>query len=79
MDWLLALAVFIGLMCLMPAAIRAVRRSTRGKGRMAGAALAIGLAFSTIFDPAQAAAIETMKKKREAGELEDDADGESLD
>jgi hypothetical protein len=79
MDWVFALGVFILLMCLMPAAMRAVKRSTRGRGRMAGAALAIGLAFSTIFDPAQAAAIETMKKKKEAGEVEEDAAGELLD
>ncbi len=79
MDWVLALGVFILLMCVMPSALGAIKRSTRGKGRLAGTALAIGLAFSTIFDPAQAAAIETMQKKKETGEVEEDADGELLD
>ena len=67
MRWLVALGIALAMMVLVPWAILAVRKS----GRMAGAALAIGLAFSAILDPARAAAIEHIKKKQEIGEEEE--------
>jgi hypothetical protein len=71
-KWILALAVATSLAILLPWAIRASKRSARGKGRLGGAALAIGLAFGAMFDPAKSAAIETIQKKKEIG---DEAEG----
>jgi hypothetical protein len=79
MKWIIALGLALILFPLVVAAIVASNGSRRGKGRMAGATLAIGLAFSAIFDPAQAAAIETIKKKKEIGDAESGEGGEKLD
>jgi len=64
MKWLVAIGLALALAALLPWSITRFKRS----GRLAGAALAIGLAFAGIFDPKQAAAIETIKKKKEIGE-----------
>ena len=79
MGWIAAIIAIVLMALLMPRAIVAAKKSARGKGRMGGAALMIGLAFATVFDPAQAAAIEEMQKKKEAGDTEEDASGELLD
>lgn len=75
MKWIIALAVAIALLVLLPWAIAASKRSARGKGRLAGAAFAIGLAFGAIFDPAKSAAIENIQKKKEIGDEEDGVAG----
>ena len=72
MKWIIALAVAAILAILLPWAIMASKRSARGKGRLGGAALAIGLAFGAMFDPAKSAAIETIQKKKE---ISDEAEG----
>jgi len=51
MKWILSLAITILVMLLLPFAIIAARKSTKGKGRLGGAVLAIGLAFGGLFDP----------------------------
>jgi len=71
MKWIVALAVAIALLALLPWAIAASKKSARGKGRLAGATFAIGLAFGAIFDPAKSAAIENIQKKKEIGDEED--------
>ena len=79
MKWILSLAITILVMLLLPFAIIAARKSTKGKGRLGGAVLAIGLAFGGLFDPAKTAAVENIqKKKKEAGGAED-AQGELLE
>jgi hypothetical protein len=75
MKWIAALAVAIALLMVLPWAITASKRSARGKGRLAGATFAIGLAFGAIFDPAKSAAIETIQKKKEIGDEEDGVTG----
>jgi hypothetical protein len=72
-KWLVALAVALGLSISLPWTIAASKRSARGKGRLAGAAFAIGLAFGAIFDPAKSAAIENIQKKKDIG---DEAEGD---
>lgn len=74
MKWIIALGLLTCLAVALPWAIAASKRSARGKGRLAGAAFAIGLAFGAIFDPAKSAAIENIQKKKEIG---DEADGEA--
>ncbi len=48
---------------MIPFLVRLGRR--QAKGRMGGAALMLGLAFSHLFDPAKAEAMETIDKRRE--------------
>jgi hypothetical protein len=71
MKWILSLAIVILVMLLLPFAIVAAKRSATGKGRLGGAVLAIGLAFGGIFDPAKAAAVENIQKRKETGGAED--------
>jgi len=73
-KWIIAAAIAVCLSIALPWAIAASKRSARGKGRLAGATFAIGLAFGAIFDPAKSAAIENIQKKKEIG---DEADGEA--
>jgi len=75
MKWIVASAVAIVLLALLPWAIVASKRSARGKGRLAGATFAIGLAFGAIFDPAKSAAIENIQKKKDIGDEEDGVAG----
>jgi hypothetical protein len=53
----------------------ASKKSARGKGRLAGATFAIGLAFGAIFDPAKSAAIENIQKKKDIGDEENGVSG----
>jgi len=72
MEWLLALAVFLGLLALLPAMLRRTRNAQRNAD--AGVmVLAIGLAFMAIFDPAKSAVIEETRRKQDL----DEEDGES--
>ena len=64
---MVALGVAMLLALTLPFAISAAKASARGKGRFAGATLAIGLAFATVFDPAKAAAVEETRKRNDAG------------
>ncbi len=66
-------------MALLPWAISAAKKSARGKGRLAGAAFAIGLAFGGVFDPAKTAAVEASEKKKEIGDHEDGVSGPLID
>lgn len=52
----------------LPFAIIAARKSARGKGRVAGVALSIGLAFSMLFDPRKQEVVERTGKSENEGE-----------
>lgn len=75
-KWAVAAIAAVCLALILPCAIAASKRSARGKGRLAGAAFAIGLAFGAIFDPASSAAVENIQKKKEIGDEAEDAAGE---
>lgn len=77
MEWLIAVAVFLAVVALLPATFRALRRSQRNKGGMAGAVLSIGLAFATVFDPALSEAMETIETNTD--KKQDDESGGSKD
>jgi hypothetical protein len=68
MQWIIASLLALALALLLPLAIVASKKSLRGKGRVAGAAMIIGLAFGGLFDPAKAAAIENIQKKKDLGD-----------
>ncbi|WP_448663340.1 hypothetical protein ACG3SL_01310 [Sphingomonas sp. CJ20] len=63
MEWIVTACVTVALGLALPRAIVAAKKSVRGNGRMAGAALSIGLAFSAIFDPRKQEAIENIGKR----------------
>ena len=70
MQWIIALLLAGAFALLLPLAIVAAKKSLRGNGRLPGAAMIIGLAFGGLFDPAKAAATETIQKKKELGDSE---------
>ena len=72
MQWLVAIAAFLLLILILPAAVRFATKSARGKRGLGGATLALGIAFAFIFDPPKAAAIENIQKKNDAGDEEQD-------
>lgn len=57
-----------------PLSIALSRQAVR-KGNTAGAAMMIGMAFMTVYDPKTAAAIEMIQTRREIGDVEEDAAG----
>ena len=63
MDWIVAAGLIMVLAIALPRAIAAATKSTRGKGRMAGAAFALGLAFSVLFDARKQDVIEQVGKR----------------
>jgi hypothetical protein len=63
--------IIIALFAALPFAITASK--SRLKGRVGGAAMMIGLAFGSMFDPAAARSAEIIRKKSE--EAEADANG----
>ena len=75
MKWIVTLGVMLCLGLALPWAITASKKSARGKGRLAGATFAIGLAFGAIFDPAKTEAMENIQKKSEIGDAEDGVAG----
>ena len=79
MQWIVVGITALVLIMALPWAITAAKTSARGKGRLAGAAFAIGLAFGAMFDPAKAAATEACEKKKEIGDHEEGASGPLVD
>lgn len=75
MEWLVALGIILAALFVLPWAVTASKRSSRGKGS-AGGALGIDLALTAALDPAKAAAIETIQKKAEVGDEESETEGE---
>ncbi len=72
-QWLIALGLVLAFLATMPLLLRWVKTSG-GKGRMGGVALALGVAFSFLFDPAKAEAMENIAdrkaRREEAGQGE---------
>lgn len=69
LPWLVAVAILASL----PMLIRWGKRHARGSA--GGVAMLIGLAFGHLFDPAKAAATETLAKQRENHREEAEAGG----
>ena len=77
MKWIVAIALAVVLIALLPVMITAAKKSTRG--RLAGATFMIGLAFGAFLDPRQAAAIENIKKQKDLGDVESGEAGETIE
>lgn len=65
-------------MALLPLARRALRRSLRRDGRVTGVIFGLGLLFAYLFEPAKAAAIESIETKKDAGDAESAWGGEQF-
>jgi hypothetical protein len=64
MEWIAALVVLGLTLALLPAALRATKRSSKAKGRLGGAVMAIGLAFWAVLDPPSKTATEEIEKNK---------------
>jgi len=73
-QWIIAAGLVAVLAIALPRAIAAATRSSRGKGRMAGATLALGLAFSVLFDPRKQEVVERTGKRDAEGEASGERD-----
>jgi hypothetical protein len=69
-HWIITVGLTMAIAAALPPAIMAAKKSVRGKGRMAGAALAIGLAFSLLYDARSQAVIENIAGQRNEDEDE---------
>jgi hypothetical protein len=72
LEWLVAIAVFVLLVMLLPPLLRRAKPA-RSKGGGSGVMIGIGLVFAMIFDPKAAAATELIDRKRD--EREDEESG----
>jgi hypothetical protein len=61
-EWLIAAVVFAALMLAMVAAIRRGKLKP-GKGG-GGLVIGLGMVFASVFDPAKAAAVEQLDRKK---------------
>ena len=77
MRWLVAVVLVVLLAIALPCAIGAIKRS--GRGHTTGAAMMIFFAFAAALDPAKAAAIETIQKKKDIGDAEAAKGGDLID
>jgi hypothetical protein len=73
-EWAVAAVLFLALLwaivVLLP---RAKRSALKGGGR--GFAIALGMIFASAFDPARAAAVEEVDRRKETGDSEDGESG----
>jgi hypothetical protein len=69
-EWLIAVAVFALLMLAMIPALRAIKAKPRG----GGFAMALFMIFASVLDPAKAAAIEQIDRRKD---IEGNEEGES--
>ena len=74
MEWIAALLVVILAIAILPATLRAAKRSSKAKGRMGGAVMAIGLALWAVLDPPAKTASEEIEKNK-GRRSEENADG----
>lgn len=79
MEWVVAAGLIAVLAIVLPRLVAATKRSTRGKARMAGAALALGLAFSVLFDPRKQDVIEQVGKRNVEDEDSEDEGADQRD
>lgn len=78
LEWAIAIALFLGLLALLPPLLRKSRKSAR-KGMAGGVVMGLGLAFITIFDPARADTVEEVRKRKDLGDADAGESGEGKD
>lgn len=74
-GWLTAAAVLLACLWLLPRMLRRAKAVPRKSGGP-GVIMAIGIAFSMIFDAKASQAMEIIDRKKELGDSEDGESGE---
>ena len=74
-GWLAAAAVMLLFLLLLPRMLRRAKAATRKSGG-SGIIVAIGIAFSMIFDAKASHSIELIDRKKDNGDSEDGESGE---
>jgi len=73
LEWLIAIAVVILSLLLLPGLLRRTKKSRLAKGG-GGILVGIGLGLAAIFDPKIAQAMEIVEQKKEEAEEEESGD-----
>jgi hypothetical protein len=63
-EWAVAIVVFVGLLSAMVALLPRAKRGTL-KGAGGGFVLGLGMIFASLLDPARAAAVEEVERRKE--------------
>ena len=66
MEWIIGIGIIAISYLVLPRVIGAAKRNR--KGNMAGATMALGLAFSGVFEPQKRETIEIIEDQKELGE-----------
>jgi hypothetical protein len=74
-EWLLALGLVALFLAALPRILRRTKSSLRKNGG-SGMVVAIGIAFSAIFDPKSTQAMEIVETKKDIGDSEAGESGE---
>jgi len=77
MEWLLAAAVLVGFLALLPRLLRRTKPASRKLGG-SGVMVAFGMVFAMLFDPKAVQATEQIQKLKEIGDSEEGESGEGL-
>jgi preprotein translocase subunit SecY len=77
-EWLAAAAVLLVFLPLLPRMLRRAKAMPRKSGG-SGVMIAIGVAFSMIFDAKASQAMEVIDRKKDIGDSEDGESGERAD
>jgi len=75
-EWLVALAVFVAILALIPPLLRRAKANNRKSSGGSGVFIAIGMVLAMIFDPKASQATELIQRKQEIGDEEDAESGE---
>ncbi len=73
MEWAIAAAVFVLAMAAMIAALPPMKSKSRKGG---GFAVGLFMIFASVFDPARAASVEQLARKKDIGDAEEGESGE---
>ena len=74
LEWLVAIAVLVLLLALLPQMLRWTRPRPRKGGGGSGVIIGIGLVFAMLFDPKAAQTTELIEKKQDESEDEESGD-----
>ena len=74
LEWLVAIAVLVLVLALLPQVLRWTKPKPRKGGGGSGVIMGIGLVFAMLFDPKAAQTTELIEKKQDESEDEESGD-----